>query len=269
MSDQKQLKKKVVKEDNTEEIPDHTTGPLPKVDVSVLKKKVNLEVVEARRKEANKKRQRKFKKPDRSVWVKRPEAFVKEYRNIDSQIYKMKRMDNNPKLTSSTDDMIGKLVFIIRIKPGAGGMSPAVSKILRAFRLSQLHSGVFMVVTKKVKKMLDIVETFVTYGYPNQKSITELIRKRAHITVDNKRVPLNNNLVIEEHFGDDDILCIEDLVYEVSNLGPKFVSITKFLKPFKLTIPKGGFRNKNRKFIEGGDHGNRGDNINELIEIMN
>ena len=126
-----------------------------------------------------------------------------------------------------------------------------------------------MTVTKKIYKMLGIIEPYVTYGYPNQKSILELIKKRGHSKLDGKRTALDNNVIIEEIFGEQDIVCVEDLVHEVATQGSNFKLVTKFLLPFKLTLPVGGFPNKNRQFAQGGDHGNRGDRINELIEQMN
>jgi len=167
------------------------------------------------------------------------------------------------------EDLIGKLIFIVRIKTDQGGIHPLIEKILKSIRLYHNNSGVFLVVTKKVYHMIGIVEPYVTFGYPNQKSILELIRKRGHTKIDGKRTALNNNLVIEQKFGEHDILCVEDMVHEVSTIGPKFVQITKFMLPFKLTLPPGGFANKNRQFANGGDHGNRADQINELIELMN
>ena len=150
-----------------------------------------------------------------------------------------------------------------------GGIHPELERVLRGFRLTAKNAGVFLVVSQKVYKLLMMVEPFVTFGYPNKKSVLELIRKRGFIKQNWKRVTLNNNVIVEEHFGHENILSIEDLVHEILSLGPKFIPITKFLRPFQLTVPPGGFKNKNRKFINGGDHGYRGEEINDLIDLMN
>mgnify|MGYP005863116591 CR=1 FL=1 len=57
-----------------------------------------------------------MKPPAKAIRIKRPEAFVNEYRNIDRQSVRMKRLSSNTKLSSMNEDMIGKLVFVIRIK---------------------------------------------------------------------------------------------------------------------------------------------------------
>jgi hypothetical protein len=43
---------------------------------------------------------------------------------------------------------------------------------------------------------------------------------------------------------------------------------TKFLWPFKMNCPVGGFSRIRNHFVEGGDAGNREEYINELIRRM-
>uniref|UniRef100_A0A8P4FWH8 Ribosomal protein L7 n=1 Tax=Dicentrarchus labrax TaxID=13489 RepID=A0A8P4FWH8_DICLA len=42
-----------------------------------------------------------------------------------------------------------------------------------------------------------------------------------------------------------------------------------FLWPFKLSSPRGGMNKKTTHFVEGGDAGNREDQINRMIRRMN
>jgi len=62
---------------------------------------------------------------------------------------------------------------------------------------------------------------------------------------------------------------MEDLVHEIFTVGPKFKYANKFLYPFKLSSPRGGFKKKRNHFVEGGDAGNREEYINKLIRRMN
>lgn len=57
-------------------------------------------------------------------------------------------------------------------------MSPKVKKILRILRLRQLHNGVFIKLTGATAKMLQLVDPYISYGYPNLKSVKELVYKR-------------------------------------------------------------------------------------------
>ncbi|KAI3935855.1 hypothetical protein MKW92_041687 [Papaver armeniacum] len=65
------------------------------------------------------------------------------------------------------------------------------------------------------------------------------------------------------------ILCIEDIVHEIATVGSHFKEVVNFLWPFKLTRPEGGKLLEKTRYSDGGDAGNRADNINELINKMN
>jgi large subunit ribosomal protein L7e len=118
--------------------------------------------------------------------------------------------------------------------------------------------------------MLKIVEPFVAYGYPNLKTVRELVYKRGYGKVNKQRLPITDNELIEENLGKYGIVCVEDLIHEIYTVGPNFKQASNFLWPFKLSSPTGGFRpRKFRHFIEGGDLGNREHFINNLVAQMN
>ena len=107
------------------------------------------------------------------------------------------------------------------------------------------------------------------HSYPSVKMARELIYKRGHGKVQHQRIPLSDNAVIEKALGKYGIICMEDLVHEIITCGPHFKEANNFLWPFKLSNARGGFRQKTRHFIEGGDHGNREELINQLVRRMN
>lgn len=69
--------------------------------------------------------------------------------------------------------------------------------------------------------------------------------------------------------GQNGILCLEDVVTEIANVGPHFKEVTSFLCPFALTKPEKALQGKKKRFLDGGDSGNREDHINELVSKMN
>lgn len=147
---------------------------------------------------------------------------------------------------------------------------PKPRKILQLLRLLQINNGVFIKITKATSEMIKLVEPWVAYGYPNLKSVKELIYKRGYGKIDKQRIALTDNAIIEENLGKYGIVCMEDLIHEIYTVGPNFKQASNFLWPFKLNNPNGGFRS--RKFnhwIQGGDLGNREDKINGLIRQMN
>jgi len=111
-------------------------------------------------------------------------------------------------------------------------------------------------------------EPYITWGTPNLKSVRELIYKRGHVKVAGNRTPITSNDIIEGSLGKFGIICVEDLIHEIMNVGPNFKYASNFLWPFKLNTPTGGWRKKVNHFVEGGDFGCREDKINELLKKM-
>ncbi|XP_074576592.1 large ribosomal subunit protein uL30y-like [Curcuma longa] len=239
--------------------------PLNYVHETVLKKRKTSEDWAIKRREllAEKKRskQERFKRP-----IKRPEEFVKEYRDKELDFVRMKQRLKVRKLPNV--DMKSKLLFVIRIH-GSKDMHPQTRKILNKLRLVQILNGVFLKANEANLRMLLRVEPFVTYGYPNLKSVKELIYKKGHGKVDKERAPLTDNNVIEQALGQYGILCIEDIVHEIATVGSHFREVTHFLWPFKLKCPERGLRMNKKLFKLGGDTGNREDQINALIGKLN
>jgi large subunit ribosomal protein L7e len=209
---------------------------------------------------------------------------VKEYRDAEREKIRLSR--EAKRSDSLYVPAESKLAFVVRIK-GINKIDPKKRKTLQLLRLLQINNGVFIKLTKATMEMLKIVEPFVAYGYPNQKSVRELIYskylrlwqftthanpfvERGYGKVDKQRLPLTDNEIIELNLGKYGMICMEDLIHEIYTVGPNFKQASNFLWPFKLNSPTGGFRKRKFKhFVEGGDLGNREDHINELIRQMN
>lgn len=117
--------------------------------------------------------------------------------------------------------------------------------------------------------MLQWVGPYVAWGYPNLKSVRELIYKRGFAKINKQRIPITDNAVIEQELGKFGIICVEDLIHEIITVGPNFKQANSYLWPFHLNSPTGGFKGKkSNHFIEGGENGNREDKINGLIKKM-
>jgi len=71
------------------------------------------------------------------------------------------------------------------------------------------------------------------------------------------RVPLSDNTVIEKSFlGEIGIICVEDLVHEISTCGDNFAKAAKFLYPFQLTKVGDGIQRhmlNEKKHNKGGE----------------
>jgi len=236
------------------------------VPETLLKKRKSQEK-EREQRAAELQKKREANKEKRKVVFKRAESYVKEYRDAERESIRLRRLAKSE--GSFHVEAEPKLAFVVRIK-GINKIDPKKRKTLQLLRLLQINNGVFIRLTKATIEMLKIVEPFVAYGYPNLKSVRELIYKRGYGKVNKQRIPITDNQIIEENLGKYGIVCVEDLIHEIYTVGPNFKQASNFLWPFKLSSPTGGFRpRKFKHFVEGGDLGNREDHINALIRQMN
>jgi len=201
----------------------------------------------------------------RKTIFKRAEKYVKEYRQSASSLVRFKRQAKNA--GNFFIEPEAKVVFVVRIR-GINAISPQPKKILQLLRLRQVHNGVFVRLNKATLTMLRLVENYITYGPPTLKSISDLIYKRGYGKVDKQRIPLTNNKIISDTLGKHGIICVEDLIHEIYTCGPNFKHAANFLWPFKLSSPNGGYVEKATHFTEGGDYGNREEEINKFIKRM-
>merc|ERR1712227_22784 len=238
-----------------------STTPVPE---SVLKKRKTQEKIGAE-KAAAAEVAKKERKEKRVAAYKSAEKYVKEYRAIAKQRVRMHRQAKAA--GNHFVDAEAKLLFCVRIR-GLADMHPKTKKILQIMRLRQMNMGVFMKVSKAATEMLTRVEPYVSYGYPTLKSVRDLIYKRGFGKINKQRVPLNDNAVVEKGLGKYGINCMEDLVHEIFTVGPNFREANNFLWPFKLRPAKGGQAKKRKGFNEGGQAGNREEQMNKLMEKM-
>ncbi|KAL8490749.1 hypothetical protein ACS0TY_022660 [Phlomoides rotata] len=230
----------------------------------VLKKRKNNEEWAIKRKLQLQERTKRLK--SNSFFIKKPEQFIREYRDKELDLVQMKSRVKRKRRPSVTSEC--KLLFVIRIG-GKNDMHPNTRKILYSLRLRKRLSGVFVKANEGVMEILRKVEPYVTYGYPNVKSVKDLIYKKGVVKLGKERVPLTDNNIVEQELGQHNILCIEDIVSEVANVGKHFRAVTNFLCPFMLSNPEKALHGKKKRFEDGGDSGNREDGINELISKMN
>ncbi|KAI3424350.1 hypothetical protein D9Q98_009903 [Chlorella vulgaris] len=203
---------------------------------------------------------------NRKEYFKRAESYVKEYRTQEADLIRLKREAKAK--NGFYVEPEAKLVFVIRIR-GINDVAPKTKKILQLLRLRQINTGVFLKVNKATMNMLQRVEPYVAYGYPNLKTVKELIYKRGFGKVNKARIPLTDNSVVEGTLGPLGLICVEDLIHEIFTVGPSFKQANNFLWPFKLSAPKGGIDKKRLHYIEGGQAGNRAEYINNLVRAMN
>jgi len=208
----------------------------------------------------------KKRKATRRIIFKRAEQYVKEYRSLEKESIRLKRVAKAG--GNYFVEPQARLALVVRIR-GINQIHPKPRKVLQLFRLRQIGNAVFVRLNKATINMLRLIEPYIAYGYPNLKTIKELVYKRAFAKINSQRIAITDNSIIEQSLGKHGILCLEDIIHEITTVGPKFREVNRFLWPFKLSSPLGGFKGVTTHYNDGGDFGNREDQINRLIRAMN
>ncbi|XP_037675861.1 60S ribosomal protein L7-like [Choloepus didactylus] len=178
-----------------------------------------------------------LRKARRELIYEKAKHYHKEYRQMhrtEIQMPRMARKAGNVYVPAEP-----KLVFVNRVR-GINGMSPKVRKVLQLFRLRHIFNGTFIKLNKASIKMLRIVEPYTAWGYPNLKSVNELIYKCVNGKINKKQIALTDNSLIAQPLGKYGIICMEDLIHEIYTVGKCFKEANNFLWPFKSSSPKGG-----------------------------
>ncbi|XP_075073361.1 ribosomal protein uL30-like [Mixophyes fleayi] len=237
---------------------------LPRVPENLLKKRrkyQGLKAAEAKRALEEKRKVHHGKQ----IKFKRLETFVRNSRRKlrdDSRLRRMEIYNKVPNLANQ------RLAFVVRITD-VQGVSQHVFRVLKTLRLGKIFSGTFVKLTPESVKMLQIVEPYVAWGFPNLKSVRELILKRGHTVLKGKKLALTDNNMIEEQLGRFGIICLEDVIHELYSAGNNFTQVNRFLCPFELSIARHAGINRKGYLSEVGDPGSRGVSINQLIRKLN
>jgi len=264
---------------------------LPLVPESILKRRHDLDDM-ARKRAASAppavRAGNKTKGGKKAVYVKKPEAFISQARSRRNNDIRYKRVlkkgmqkrASNKKevatkeleeegetttVTYQSNSVDAPMVFVIRIRDHTG-TPKTVRRALSRLRLRNVHEGVFVRYDEGHRKLLHLVEPWVVYGPPSKAVVEDMITRRGFGRVDGKRVSLSDNTVIEDNLGEQNIICVEDLVHELYTVGDSFSQVTSFLWPFRLADTKSHFERKTLKLKDGKDYGDRGEAINDYVK---
>ena len=237
-----------------------------KTPESVLKKQATQAKIAAQAKAESVAAKAK-KATDKKLFLANAEKYAAEYAATEKA-----EIDNRRKAKATGGFYIPampKVALVIRIR-GIIGVSPKAKKVMQLFRLRQIHNATFVKLNEATIRMLRLIEPYVTYGIPTRATIEKLMYKRGFGKINKQRIPIADNSVIQEGLSKYGINCTADLIHEIVTVGPNFKQANNFIWPFKLSSPLGGFSRKTKllHFLEGGEAGNRGEEINKLVKKM-
>merc|ERR1711970_586407 len=143
-----------------------STEAVPTVPETLLKKRKSRAQLRANQLKAALLK-KKAVKAKRIAIFKKAEAYAKEYaaaENDELRLARDARKHGNYYVPSEA-----KLAIVMRIR-GINGLHPRVRKVLQLLRLRQIN--------KATLSMLRIADPYIAWGYPNLKSVRELVYKR-------------------------------------------------------------------------------------------
>jgi large subunit ribosomal protein L7e len=121
-------------------------------------------------------------------------------------------------------------------------VDPTMQKAFKYLGLGKVNTAVFVKANPTMDKILSNLKDYLCWGSPDIGMIQSFIQKRGYAVINQQLTPLTDNKMIEDQLGKHNIVCIEDIVHEITTVGPAFSIITKkWLAPFKVPTPKGGW----------------------------
>ena len=133
-----------------------------------------------------------------------------------------------------------------------------------------------------LEKLLTI-QNYVSWGAPSKKTLDEVIRKRGYLkSKESKRLPISDNVVVEELLGDKGIICVEDIIeafWKCKSNDHGYNAVREAIWPIQLASLKETSDKANIKHDatgrdikrvttrvhKGGYLGNMGSEINEFV----
>ncbi|GAB0087285.1 60S ribosomal protein L7 [Sergentomyia squamirostris] len=198
---------------------------------------------------------------------KKPEAFIMKYLKAERDHRRIERRLLHSKKFEADLPQTSPIVLILRHRTRQVA-SKHIDKILGQLNLERIHTAVLAKSGPKLAAMLSIIEPYVTWGTPSIHTVRNLIFKKGKLFVNGKLEAIQSNAMIEENLGDLGVICTEDIVHELFTGGENFDKINGRLKTFRMSAPRDGWKKKlNKSFEKGGEYGNRGTAIDDLIDL--
>ena len=140
--------------------------------------------------------------------------------------------------------------------------------------------------TTETIEQLMIIKDYVAYGKPSKSVLDEIIRKRGYLKAkDSKRLPISDNVMVEELLGEDGCICIEDVIdsfWRCKTNPTLYKKVRETIWPIqlaarqetaseKLTKHDATQRDIKKAFTlasKGGHLGYMGDKINDFVQAL-
>lgn len=188
------------------------------------------------------------------------------------------KMEGKEKVTFKSNSLQSPVVFCVRVREDDSHTPKCVKKTLGKFRLRSVNEGTFVRFTPEARRQLEAIEQYVTYGVLGEPTVKELLSRRGFAKMARKggegekeRVPLNNNVVVEEALGNKTgCICVDDVVEELCNPTENFRTVNNFIWPFRLSSKDSAFEKKKLNARSNGKdfYGDKGEEMNDILRSI-
>ena len=108
--------------------------------------------------------------------------------------------------------VLNSLVLVVRIKESRNA-TPQAQKILKELGLKEINNCAFVRASSKALEKLLLIQNYVGYGAPTKTILEDIVRKRGYLKdKEMKRIPISDNVIVEELLGEKGIICVEDII---------------------------------------------------------
>lgn len=132
---------------------------------------------------------------------------------------------------------------------------------LQFLRLTHTNHAVIIDNRPAYKGMLQLVNSYITYGEPTKETVAMMLKKRARLEGGKK--------LTDEYIQKVGYKSTDDLAEAIVTCKVVFQKLPNVQPLFKLHPPSKGYKGKTKRgFKAGGEAGYRGEAINELVKRM-
>ena len=153
-----------------------------------------------------------------------------------------------------------KCLVAVRVR-GTVSATAEVRETLELLHLTHTNHALLIDSRPAYQGMLQRVNNYVTWGEPTKETVAAMLQKRGK-SVGGKKLT-------DEFIQKAGYKSIDDLAEAIVNCKVAWQKLTDTQPTFRLHPPSKGYKGKTKKaFRAGGEAGNRGEAINELVKRM-
>jgi 60S ribosomal protein uL30 len=195
--------------------------------------------------------QKEYKKG--KLRIVRAERLVRDCATRQHDRRRLLNQKKKAKLRPPRKPQPGKVIAVCR--NGRMGGSKEVKMTLKEMGLNGRHTMVWVDGSAETLTKLDSIKPFIFWGKPTFKTVHKVLHKKALFRDpdgEKGKTLLSDNVLIEKHLGDLNVLCTEDLVDTIYTCSQNFSKVTERLWPVPLgDVKRASGLVKEKKFTFG------------------